>query len=73
MEILGFIAVLLSLTGNILINFKKVTGYFVWISSNMLWIIITFCRSEWNLVALFSIYILLCIHGVYKWRVNGYK
>lgn len=67
----SIVALVLSLLGNLLLNFKKVKlGYLTWIISNFMWVFIGLNSTEKNCpqIIMYVIYIVLNIHGIYKWR-----
>lgn len=65
---LSFIAFLLSISGNLLVNLKRKSGFVLWIVSNVFWIAVNFIGpTNWSQVALFVIYALLNVHGYIKW------
>ena len=65
---LSIIALILSLTGNILVNFKKKLGFIIWISSNVFWIIINFMGDvNYPQVIMYLIYVGLNIQGYINW------
>jgi len=63
-----WIALTLSLTGNILINYQKKQGFVIWTLANVIWIYLAFTRWDWAQVALFTVYTVLNIHGLYTWK-----
>lgn len=73
MIIISWIALLFSIAGYIFINYKNIFGYYIWIISNILWIIYNIYINELSQIILFNIYTLLSIHGVYKWKIKGEK
>ena len=67
---MSVVALILSIGGNILLNFKKVKlGYAVWVISNLMWVIIGLTAAERNYpqIMMYVIYTMLNIHGIYKW------
>jgi nicotinamide riboside transporter PnuC len=69
LQILSIIALLLSITGNILINHKKKFGFIIWIISNVFWITINF-RSTPNYpqVLMYVVYVFINWDGFIKWK-----
>lgn len=67
-DILSVIALVLSLTGNILINYKKRIGYIVWILSNVAWIAVN-VTGQFNvpMVIMYVVYVALNIQGFALW------
>lgn len=69
LDIISWLATGLSLLGQLLINKKKISAFPVWIISNLLWIVVNFL-SVFNIanVAMYMIYCLMNIHGLYEWH-----
>ena len=66
--ILSIIALILSLTGNILVNFKKKLGFIVWISSNVFWIVVNFMgEMNYPQVIMYLVYAGLNVQGYINW------
>lgn len=67
-DVLSVIALVLSLTGNILINYKKRIGYIVWILSNVAWIAVN-VTGQFNvpMVIMYVVYVALNIQGFVLW------
>jgi nicotinamide riboside transporter PnuC len=67
-DILSVIALVLSLTGNILINYKKRIGYIVWIASNIAWIAVN-VTGQFNIpmVIMYVVYVALNVQGFVLW------
>ena len=65
---LSIIALILSLVGNILVNYKKKLGFVIWISSNVFWIIVNFMGDvNYPQVIMYIIYAILNIQGFINW------
>ena len=72
LNIVSFCAFLLSISGNLLVNLRKKSGFVLWIVSNALWILVNFIGpTNWSQVALFVVYALLNVHGYIKWSKEG--
>jgi len=71
---LSIVALILSLVGNILVNYKNKTGFIIWILSNIFWIIINFL-SEVNYpqVLMYLIYTTLNVQGLMLWKKKKKK
>ena len=66
--IMSFVALVLSLAGNALINFRKRIGFFVWILSNVAWIAVNMMGTpNWSQIAMFAVYVVFNVHGWMKW------
>ena len=71
--IMSFVALVLSLAGNALINFRKRIGFFVWILSNVAWIAVNMMGTpNWSQIAMFVVYVVFNVHGWMKWgKIEG--
>ena len=68
-DVMSFVALVLSLTGNALINFRKRIGFFVWILSNVAWIAVNMMGTpNWSQIVMFVVYVALNVHGWIAWR-----
>ena len=66
--IMSFVALVLSLAGNALINFRKRIGFFVWILSNVAWIAVNMMGTpNWSQIVMFVVYIVFNVHGWIAW------
>ena len=65
---LSIIALILSLVGNILVNYKKKLGFVIWISSNVFWIAVNFLGDvNYPQVIMYLIYAVLNVQGYINW------
>ena len=71
--VLSGIALVFSLSGNILVNFKHKTGFIIWILSNIFWIAVNILQNPVNgfQIIMFSVYICLNIHGFINWTKDS--
>ena len=61
---LSIIALILSLVGNILVNYKKKLGFIIWISSNVFWIVVNFLGDvNYPQVIMYLVYAGLNVQG----------
>lgn len=66
--LLSIVSLVLSISGNILVNFKKKIGFLVWIASNFSWIAVNLLgETNWPQIAMFIIYMGLNIQGYIQW------
>ena len=66
--IMSFVALVLSLAGNALINFRKRIGFFVWILSNVAWIAVNMMGiPNWSQITMFVVYVVFNVHGWVSW------
>ena len=65
---LSILGMFFSLGGNILIIFKKKSGWLAWIVGNILWIVINFIDVlNIPMVLMYLIYMIINIFGYIKW------
>ena len=68
LNLVSFIALVLSLSGNVLINFKKRAGFVVWFASNVLWVAVNLIGTpNWSQIAMFVVYMAFNVHGFLRW------
>ena len=65
---LSILSLVLSLTGNILVNCRKKEGFLVWVVANFLWIAVNLLgETNWPQHAMFVVYIALALQGYIQW------
>lgn len=65
---LSIIALIFSLVGNILVNFKKKLGFIIWTVSNVFWIIVNFIGDmNYPQVIMYLVYAGLNVQGYVSW------
>lgn len=65
---LSIIALILSLIGNILVNYKKKLGFIIWIISNVFWIVVNFLGDvNYPQVIMYLVYAGLNVQGYINW------
>ena len=65
---LSIIALIFSLVGNILVNFKKKLGFIIWTISNVFWIIVNFIGDmNYPQVIMYLVYAGLNVQGYVNW------
>ena len=68
-DILSFLAMTLSLLGNVLLIKKNKLVFPLWIIANLLWIVINvFTMFNLCQVIMFTVYVILAIIGWYNWK-----
>jgi nicotinamide riboside transporter PnuC len=71
---LSIIALILSLIGNILVNYKKKLGFIIWISSNVFWIVVNFMGDvNYPQVIMYLVYAVLNVQGYVNWSRSEKK
>lgn len=65
---LSIIALIFSLVGNILVNFKKKLGFIIWTVSNVFWIVVNFIGDmNYPQVIMYLVYVGLNVQGFVNW------
>ena len=65
---LSIIALILSLLGNILVNYQRKLGFVIWISSNVFWIVVNFIGDmNYPQVIMYLVYAGLNVQGYVNW------
>ena len=73
MELLGWIATILSITG-IVLNAKKIIYCWpIWLVSNILWIIYNIQLKELSPIVLWVVFFMFNIYGWIEWNKSKYK
>ena len=68
---LSIIALIFSLVGNILVNFKKKLGFIIWTVSNVFWIVVNFIGDmNYPQVIMYLVYAGLNVQGYVNWSKN---
>lgn len=71
LKIFSVLSLFLALSGNLLINYKKKIGFFIWIASDITWIIVNFLgKPNYPQILMYLIYIIINIDGVIRWSKN---
>lgn len=67
-NIFSIISLILSLVGNILINRKMKLGFYIWILSNVSWIVVNFLSTpNYPQIIMYICYAFINIEGIIKW------
>lgn len=68
LTLLSILSLVLSLTGNILVNYRQRYGFIVWIASNISWIAVNLVgEANWPQIIMFVIYAGLNVQGFIIW------
>lgn len=62
-----YLAMFLSITGNLFICFKKRQGFLLWIVANILWISFALTNKHWGMMILFTVYTAMSLFGWWNW------
>lgn len=65
-----WLVTILSLTGNALNVKKKVSGFYVWVVSNLLWLAYDISTGLYSRAALGLVQTGFCIWGIIEWKRN---
>jgi len=63
-----WIAVPLSILGNILVARKRIEGFVIWIISNIFWVYVGVKSKLWGMAALFIAYSLINLYAILFWK-----
>jgi nicotinamide riboside transporter PnuC len=72
-ESFSWVLVVLSLTGNIFVIKKNVTGQWLWAISNVGWVMYDLSIGAYSQAFLFAVYLSLCIWGIVAWSKDKKK
>lgn len=68
LHVLSVLSLILSLAGNILVNYKKRYGFVVWIASNISWIVVNLVGyTNWPQIIMYIVYAVLNVQGFILW------
>ncbi|HAL44572.1 MAG TPA: hypothetical protein DCP47_01400 [Phycisphaerales bacterium] len=67
-EVIGYISMVMAVAGVIFNNYKMRVCFKIWIVSNALSLILHVSIGVWSMAARDFIFLVLAIHGIYKWR-----
>lgn len=71
LQVFSVISLMLSLSGNLLINYKKKIGFWIWIASDISWIIVNFLgKPNYPQILMYIIYIIINVDGIIRWSKN---
>lgn len=73
LEIIGWIATALSLTGNVGVLRKRSWGMLSWTVANVLWITYDVAMQAYPQAFLFLMYLCLSVYGLISWRRDERK
>ncbi|NGX57880.1 MAG: hypothetical protein K940chlam3_00777 [Chlamydiae bacterium] len=72
-ENLSWVLVVLSLTGNIFVIKKNVTGQWLWAIANLGWIGFDIYMEAYSQAFLFAVYFGMCVWGIIAWTKDNKK
>ncbi len=64
---MSIIAAILSITGNLLVNKKRKSGFVVWTAANVLWVRVAFLTPNYPQALMFLVYSALNVMGFLEW------
>lgn len=67
LKIISWILMLLSVIGNVFVNFKSVWGMWIWLIGSLGWVIYAKVKKETALMVLYIVYSILNISGIIIW------
>lgn len=65
---LSWVATALGIIGVVFVNYKSIYGYYFWVVGNIIFIYLAVLRNDYSQIALWSVYTLSSIHGIYMWK-----
>lgn len=72
LKIFSILSLILSLSGNLLINYKKKIGFYIWIASDISWIVVNFLQKpNYPQILMYVIYIIINVDGIIRWSNGG--
>lgn len=66
-EMMSWVLVVLSLSGNIFVIKKNVMGQWLWAISNIGWIAVNLFNAAYAQAFLFTVYFGMCVWGILAW------
>ncbi len=73
MDILSWVFVAMSLTGNYFVIKKNVLGQWIWAAANLGWIVFNLSIGVWSQAFLFAVYLGMCVWGIISWSKQSVK
>jgi nicotinamide riboside transporter PnuC len=70
---LSWIITALSVGGAIYNARGKVFGFYIWIVANIAWIAFDIYIKSYSQAALFAVYTIISVYGIYTWKKNKIK
>jgi len=67
-HIIEWVATILSIAGALLIAYKQVNGYYVWVVANILWIFFALKHKHYGLLVLSISYMVINVVGLTRWN-----
>lgn len=71
MHTLSSILIVLSITGNVLVNRRDWKGQFLWVIANAGWIYVDAKAGLYEQAALFGVYLVIAIWGMKRWKQHA--
>lgn len=71
MTVFSSILVVLSISGVILNNHKRIECFYIWMFTNASWFIVDLYYGIYPQAVLFFVYFILAVHGLITWRKKG--
>jgi len=68
MTVFSSILVVLSISGVILNNHKRIECFYIWMFTNASWFVVDLYYGIYPQAVLFFIYFILAVHGLITWR-----
>jgi nicotinamide riboside transporter PnuC len=72
METLTWVMAASCVIGAVLNAKKSIVGFYIWLPTNILWVLVSLRAAQYAQAALFSVYVVISIIGIINWRkTNG--
>jgi nicotinamide mononucleotide transporter len=68
MDIFTWIITILAIVGVVLNIKKRVEGFYLWVGSNLAWVVIDYNAGLYAQAVLFMVYTGLSVWGIIEWR-----
>ena len=65
---MNHIAATLGIIGAILVSFKRIEGFYLWLIANPMWMYIGLRNDDYGLVVMFGVYTVITINGIWQWK-----
>ena len=69
--IMSWIATICSVSGNLLVVYKRVEGMWIWTIGGFIWVVYAVIKRDYAQLTMFLVYCVLNIWGVIKWGKKG--
>jgi nicotinamide riboside transporter PnuC len=64
---IGWIATAMALMGAVFNSQRRVEGFYLWVASNVVFLVLAACRRDWPQVVLWTMYTGISLRGIVVW------